>query len=137
MYSGNEGSTSEEGSPKIKNELELVNMLKHMTKKTFIEGVSERRFVVTNVKGNKYAVYMITVEDTSAYMAVPVQYGMAQVVNPNTKDGLWNQNGGGYNKSHACMEDIARYVDDHAEDKDEVEESCAIFFMYKQRLNEI
>jgi hypothetical protein len=112
-------------------------MLKYITKKIFIESVRERRFVVQHVKGNKYAVYMIS--QSVGFEGMPQQYSLPQVVNPETKDGLWNQTGGGYNKAHACIEDIARYVDNNAEDKDDdsEEESCAIFFMYKQRLNEI
>lgn len=109
-------------------------MLTFMTKKTFIEAINERRFVVRNVKGNRYEVLLMDAQDDGNGGQ---RFSISSVINPETKDGLFNQSGGGYNKAHACIEDIARYVDQHAEDKDEDDSSCTQHFMYRQHYNEL
>lgn len=109
-------------------------MLKFMTKERFIQAIDERRFAVQNVKGNKFEVlYIGTHEDGEGV----TQYGISRVINPDTKDGYFNQNGGGYNKYHACIEDIAMYINKHAEDKDGNKVNCLEYFQGKQRLNEM
>jgi hypothetical protein len=109
-------------------------MLTHMTKKTFIEGIDERRFVVRNVKGNRYEVLLMDAQDNGNGGQ---RFSISAVINPDTKDGLFHQSGGGYNKAHACIEDIARYVDRNAEDKDEDDSSCTQHFMYRQHYTEL
>lgn len=123
-----------EGAKTSKTKKELGYMLKYMTKEEFIKAVDERKFVVRNVKGNKYEVSMITQQIDPT--GVP-KYGICAVINPNTKDGFFTQSGGGYNKALASIEDIALYVNEHAEDKDTNEVDCVAYFGRRQNYNTI
>jgi hypothetical protein len=109
-------------------------MLKFMTKETFKKAIDERRFMVQNVKGNQYEVFYIGTSDNG--QGVP-QMNVSRVVNPDSKDGYFKQNGGGYNKAHACIEEIAWYVDHNAEDKDDKELSCISYWALKQNVNSL
>lgn len=109
-------------------------MLKYMTKEAFIKAVDESRFVVVGKTDTKYEVYLITASEEPNGT---IRHGMLRVVNPDTKDGNFRQTGGGYNKSHACIDAIAFYVNRNARDKDEVDTNCVDYFQKKQRLNSI
>jgi hypothetical protein len=109
-------------------------MLKFMTKETFIQGVKERRFIISNPKGSTFEVHYIGI--SSDGNGTP-QYNVSRVTNPNSKDGTWRKTGGGYNKEYATLEDIALYIDEHAEDKDEGNLSARKFLMTCQRYNSI
>jgi hypothetical protein len=120
--------------PKNKNEMELVLMLKYMTKEDFVNAVNERRFVVMNPKGNTFQAFMITEQEGNGFK----QMGMANIINPDTKDGNFRQTGGGYNKAMATIEEIALYVDKHAPYDERFDGfSCYNFFLSKQNYNTI
>jgi len=101
-------------------------MLKYMTKEQFMKGVDEKRFVIVAKTATKYEVYYITENHEG-------RHAMIRVVNPESKDGTFSMTGGNYHKGIECMERIAHYVDEHAEDKDKYNISCLKFFQSTQQ----
>lgn len=104
-------------------------MLKYMTKASFIEAVDQRRFVVKNPKGNVFEVYYIS------QLEFDQKFSMVQVINPETKNGCWTKNGGGYNKAIDTIESVAYYIDKNAEDKESNPIKCLDYFMNRQNYN--
>lgn len=93
-------------------------MLKYMTKEDFTQYVEEERFVVNALNMTKFEAYVIQ-ERGASEKPGGKRFYLQAVINPDTKDGTFIQRGGGFNKSYAVIEDIAYYVDNHADDRDD------------------
>jgi hypothetical protein len=106
-------------------------MLVNMTKATFKKAVDERRFVVRQVTPTQFEVLYISHDENSN------TFNMLHVVNPDSKNGNFRQTGGGYNKAHSTIEDVAYYVNHNAEDKDSNDLNCVQYLQQNQRWNEI
>lgn len=106
-------------------------MLKCMTKEQFKLYIDEYRFAVEQLTPTKFKVMVINYDKSTGTK----RYRINQVIN-NNKTGLFIQNGGGYDKSHACIDDIAWYLDNESEEKDS-EFSCIDYLMKNQHFNNI